>query len=158
MGGACSRKRDQLVNEDNLNGGVSGKYTKSGSSKWLGTSISRGTVDAMQGKQSCPSLMDLCIYKIREVCFLMNSFSKLLHCQWKTKTSFNCTDEQFHWLKDINKYSTFSMLPRDISQQIFDDLVCSQCLTDSVLEAFRDCALQVSFKALLDEKVGHQLL
>lgn len=47
-------------------------------------------------------------------------------------------------LKDINKYSTLSMLPRDLSQQIFDDLVYSQCLTDSILENFRDCALQVS--------------
>lgn len=35
------------------------------------------------------------------------------------------------------------MLPRDISQQIFDDLVSSQLLTYSKLEAFRDCALQV---------------
>lgn len=52
-------------------------------------------------------------------------------------------DKPFCLLKDIDKYGTFSMLPRDISQQIFDDLVCSQCLTDTVLEAFRDCALQV---------------
>lgn len=69
MGGACSRKRDQQVNDDNLNRGVSGRYTtKSGSSKWLGTSFSRASMDASQRKQSCPTLMDLCIYKIREVC------------------------------------------------------------------------------------------
>ncbi|KAL2237261.1 UNVERIFIED_CONTAM: hypothetical protein Sindi_0917800, partial [Sesamum indicum] len=66
MGGACSRKRDQPVNEDNLNRGVSGRYTKSGSSKWLGTSFSRSSMDAGQGKRSCPSLMDTCIYKIRQ--------------------------------------------------------------------------------------------
>lgn len=35
------------------------------------------------------------------------------------------------------------MLPRDISQQIFNELVYSQRLTDVSLEAFRDCALQV---------------
>nr|GFC86285.1 hypothetical protein [Tanacetum cinerariifolium] len=34
------------------------------------------------------------------------------------------------------------MLPRDISQQIFDELVYSQRLTEAHLEAFRDCALQ----------------
>lgn len=133
MGGACSRKRGQQVNEDNPNRGVSGRYTKSGSSKWLGASFSRASMDASQGKQSCPSLMDLCIYKIREVC-LPTIFVIKLNLS---------IDKPFCLLKDIDKYGTFSMLPRDISQQIFDDLVCSQCLTDTVLEAFRDCALQV---------------
>lgn len=46
-------------------------------------------------------------------------------------------------LQDISKYSTFSMLPKDISQQIFNELVESHCLSDSSLEAFRDCALEV---------------
>ncbi|KAJ0007905.1 hypothetical protein Pint_30206 [Pistacia integerrima] len=44
--------------------------------------------------------------------------------------------------EDIDRYNTFSMLPRDISQQIFNELVNSQRLTDISLEAFRDCALQ----------------
>nr|XP_025617502.1 F-box/LRR-repeat protein 14 isoform X13 [Arachis hypogaea] len=44
--------------------------------------------------------------------------------------------------EDIDRYNTFSMLPRDISQQIFNKLVCSQRLTSVSLEAFRDCALQ----------------
>lgn len=47
-------------------------------------------------------------------------------------------------LQDVDRYTTFSMLPRDISQQIFNDLVYSRCLTDESLEAFRDCALQVA--------------
>lgn len=51
--------------------------------------------------------------------------------------------------KDIERYSTFSMLPRDISQLIFNDAVKSQCLTSVILEAFRDCALQV----MLDKKM-----
>lgn len=38
------------------------------------------------------------------------------------------------------------MLPRDVSQQIFDELIASHCLTDVSLEAFRDCALQVIFQ------------
>lgn len=36
------------------------------------------------------------------------------------------------------------MLPRDISQQIFNELVYSHRLTDNSIEAFRDCALQVN--------------
>lgn len=67
MGGACSRKRDPQVNEDSLQRGVSGKYCRIGSSKWLGTSISRPALDILQGRGQCPSLMELCIYKIREV-------------------------------------------------------------------------------------------
>ncbi|KAK2982822.1 hypothetical protein RJ640_021312 [Escallonia rubra] len=109
MGGACSRKRNQQVDEDSVHRGVSGRYCKSGSSKWLGTSFSRAAADIKQGKGKCPSLMELCVYKIRE---------------------------------DINRHSTFSMLPRDISQQIFNELVYSQTLTEASFEAFRDCALQ----------------
>lgn len=36
------------------------------------------------------------------------------------------------------------MLPRDISQLILNELVYSQRLTDVSIEAFRDCALQVT--------------
>jgi hypothetical protein len=48
-------------------------------------------------------------------------------------------------LQDISKYSTFAMLPSDLSQQIFNELVDSNCLTEALLERFRDCALHVSF-------------
>jgi len=44
--------------------------------------------------------------------------------------------------KDIDKYSSFMMLPRDLSQQIFNNLVESNCLTEASLQTFRDCALQ----------------
>ncbi|KAM0850155.1 hypothetical protein ACQ4PT_053266 [Festuca glaucescens] len=44
-------------------------------------------------------------------------------------------------LQDISKYSTFAMLPSDLSQQIFNELVDSNCLTEALLERFRDCAL-----------------
>lgn len=67
MGGACSRKRDQREEEDNLNGGVSRRYCKSGSSKWLSTSFSRAAVDIQPGKGKCPSLLNVCIHKMREV-------------------------------------------------------------------------------------------
>lgn len=109
MGGSCSRKRDQVVDQRNLHRGLSGRYCKNGSSKWLGTSLGRPVADVEQGRGKCPSLMDLCIGKICE---------------------------------DIDKYTDFSMLPRDISQQIFNELVSSQRLTDAYLRAFRDCALQ----------------
>lgn len=74
MGGACSRKRDQQDNEDNLVRGVSGKYCKSGSSKWLATSFSRPSMDIQLGRGNCPSLMDLCVQKIREVLFNISSW------------------------------------------------------------------------------------
>ncbi|GAA0179857.1 hypothetical protein LIER_42229 [Lithospermum erythrorhizon] len=109
MGGACSRKRDPWVNEDSLHRGVSGRFCKSGSSKWLGRSCSRGSLDVEPGQKRCTSLMELCILKI---------------CQ------------------EINQYTSLSMLPRDISQQVFDELVYSQGLNDVILETFRDCALE----------------
>lgn len=68
MGGACSRKRDQVDNEDGLHGGVCGRYQKSCSSKWLMTSFSRPPLDIQRGEGKCPSLMELCAYKICEVC------------------------------------------------------------------------------------------
>lgn len=71
MGGACSRKRDQQVDEDSENRGVSGRYCKSGSFKWLGNSLSRSVKDNELGKVRCPSLMELCIYKIREVYIML---------------------------------------------------------------------------------------
>ena len=48
-------------------------------------------------------------------------------------------------LQDIDKYSSFMVLPRDLSQQIFNKLVESNCLTEASLQTFRDCALQVMF-------------
>ncbi|OVA19188.1 Leucine-rich repeat [Macleaya cordata] len=113
MGGACSRKRGDVINEEGLQRGFSARYGKSGSSKWLGTSFSRLAVDVQQGKRKYPSLLELCIHKIRE-------------------------DID----KYVDKYGTFDMLPRDISQQIFNELVFSHSLTEVILEAFRDCALE----------------
>ncbi|KAG9150924.1 hypothetical protein Leryth_003046 [Lithospermum erythrorhizon] len=109
MGGACSRKRDPPVNEESLHRGVSGRFCKTGSLKWLGRSSSRASVDVKSGQGRCMSLMELCILKICE---------------------------------DINQYTTLSMLPRDVSQQVFDELVYSQRLNDIILETFRDCALE----------------
>ncbi|KAL4388455.1 hypothetical protein GQ457_09G008260 [Hibiscus cannabinus] len=111
MGAVCSRKRDQPADVDGFHGGVSGRYCKSGSSKWLATTFTRPVLEIQREKRKCPSLLELCTYKIRE---------------------------------DIDNYASFSMLPRDLSQQIFNELVNSQRLTDVSLEAFRDCALQVT--------------
>lgn len=66
MGGACSRKRDQHV-EDILNRGACGKYSKSSSSKWLATSLSRSGSGVKRSNGECPSLLELCVRKIQEV-------------------------------------------------------------------------------------------
>ncbi|RDX79075.1 F-box/LRR-repeat protein 14, partial [Mucuna pruriens] len=109
MGGICSRKRNQQVIEDDIHRGVSGRYCRSGSTKWLRTRSLSSKSNHCPGGRTCPSLMDLCINKIRE---------------------------------DFHKYDSLSILPRDISQQIFNELVDSHCLSEASLEAFRDCALQ----------------
>lgn len=109
MGGACSRKQGQQVNEEGGYRGVSRRYSRNGSSKWLGASFYRAAVDGKEGKATCPSLLELCTYEICE---------------------------------KIDQYGSFSMLPRDISQQIFNELVFSQRLIGTYLEAFRGCALQ----------------
>lgn len=92
MGGACSRKRDQQVSEDSLHRGVSGRYSKSASSKWLGSSFSRGA-DAKQGKGKCPSLMELCIHRVCEVCIKMIYQANLAS---KLRTDFSCTSVTGH--------------------------------------------------------------
>lgn len=68
MGGVCSRKRDHQVNEESLQSRLSGRFSKSGSSRWLGTSFSRSGVSYQEGgRGKCLSLMELCIHKICEV-------------------------------------------------------------------------------------------
>ena len=47
--------------------------------------------------------------------------------------------------QDIDQYSSFAMLPKDISHQIFNKLVLSHLLTDVFLQKFHDCALEVFF-------------
>ncbi|TKY48051.1 F-box/LRR-repeat protein 14 [Spatholobus suberectus] len=63
--------------------------------------------------QQCPSLLDLCIRKITQ-------------------------SQEI----EIHKHDTFSALPPDLSQRIFNKLVYSCYLTPASLQAFRDCALQ----------------
>ena len=67
MGGICSRKRDQEVIEDALPRGVSARYYKSSSSKWLAASSCRPAVDSQLRGGNCPSLLYLSIKSIREV-------------------------------------------------------------------------------------------
>nr|CAE02935.3 OSJNBa0014K14.7 [Oryza sativa Japonica Group] len=112
MGSACSRKRGQLlVDEEDL---YSARFSKSSSFKWLLHTLPRSGSDVHRKVQGpvpvrCPSLMELCVAKVRE---------------------------------DIGKYSDFSLLPRDLSQQVFNELVEWNILTEELLGAFRDCALQ----------------
>ena len=67
MGGICSRKRDQHVVEDDLHRGISGRYCRSGSIKWSRPRSLRSKSNQCPGVGTCPSLMDLCINRIREV-------------------------------------------------------------------------------------------
>lgn len=43
------------------------------------------------------------------------------------------------------------MLPRDISQQIFNELAYSRRLTEVYMENFRDCALQVTHRSFIKQ-------
>ncbi|KAM3388045.1 hypothetical protein ACQJBY_010688 [Aegilops geniculata] len=120
MGSACSRNRGQVVHEDQL---YSVKFSKSGSFKWLLHTLSRSSSDVLRKAQGPgpgrrPSLVELCVARVRE---------------------------------DISRYSDFSMLPRDLSQQIFNELVRCSYINEELLGAFRDCALQ---DICLDEYPG----
>jgi len=112
MGGVCSRKRSQLVDEgDSVE--TPTRFSKTSSLKWLLLTLPRSSSDVSRkgqgkGPGQCPSLMEFCVAKV---------------------------------CKDINKYSSFAMLPSDLSQQIFNELVDSNRLTEASLETFRDCAL-----------------
>lgn len=80
MGGACSRKTDQQEDEEVVQRAVSGRYSKSGSSKWLATSFSRPAGNTKHADGKCPSLMDLCVEKINKVVLIFH-FSYLLSIQ-----------------------------------------------------------------------------
>jgi hypothetical protein len=69
MGSACSRKRGQLVREDEL---YSVKFSKSGSFKWLLHTLSRSSSDVLRKAQGPapgrrPSLVELCVARVRQV-------------------------------------------------------------------------------------------
>lgn len=68
MGGVCSWKREYYYADENPNRrGVSGRYFKSRSSKWMASSFFPPVVDCRPRGSTYPSLMELCIHKIREV-------------------------------------------------------------------------------------------
>lgn len=69
MGSACSRKRGQSANDDVL---YSPRFSKSGSFKWLLHTLPRSNSDVQRKAQGsvpgrCPSLVQLCVAKFREV-------------------------------------------------------------------------------------------
>lgn len=67
MGGACSRNKVHLINEDTAAKGRTGKYYKNGSSKWLLRSLSSSSSIRQKELGKYPSLMELCIRKVCEV-------------------------------------------------------------------------------------------
>lgn len=48
-------------------------------------------------------------------------------------------------LQNIGRYRTLSAMPRDLAQQILNELVRHQLLAPPILHAFLDCALQVNY-------------
>lgn len=66
MGGVCSWRRDH-ADEYTIQRGVSCSNFKNGGYNWMGTSFFQQIVDYRPGKGSVPSLMELCIYQIRQV-------------------------------------------------------------------------------------------
>jgi hypothetical protein len=74
MGSACSRKRGQLVQEDDL---YSARFSKSGSFKWLLHTLPRSnSADVQRRTQGpapgrCPSLVELCVAKVCEVFYCL---------------------------------------------------------------------------------------
>nr|CAB3485045.1 unnamed protein product [Digitaria exilis] len=112
MGSACSRKRGQLVHADDL---YSARFSKSGSFKWLLHTLPRSSSADVHRKTqgSAPGRCpSLVELCVAKVC------------------------------EDMNRYSDLSLLPRDLTQQIFNELVECGCLTGASLGAFRDCDLQ----------------
>lgn len=81
MGSACSRKRGQLVQEDDL---YSARFSKSGSFKWLLHTLPRSNFADVQRRAQgpapnrCPSLVELCVAKVCKVfyCFFLFSVSE----------------------------------------------------------------------------------
>lgn len=67
MGGACSRKRGHLVEDEGARRAASGRLSKAGSSKWLFSLPRCGSTVLQKGQAKCPTLMELCVAKIREV-------------------------------------------------------------------------------------------
>ncbi|KAM3383464.1 toll-like receptor 4 [Capsicum galapagoense] len=108
MGGACSLKRDPHDDDNIIRRGFSSRHFKFAKSSCLESFLLGRGVDCTPGRSHCPSLMELCVHRIR---------------------------------KDLDKYHSFSMLPSDISQLIFNNLVYSNRLSQDNMEAFRDCAL-----------------
>jgi hypothetical protein len=109
MGGVCSRKRDQRDNEDNVLRGVSGRYFKSGSSKWLATSFSRPAIDVQLGRGKCPSLLDLCIRKICEVIFYSSSCLSLL-VSWYSSKKTKKESLLVSWLISFASFSNRTLM------------------------------------------------
>ena len=68
MGGVCSRKRGNQVNEDGVRLAINRRYSKNGSSKWLlGTPFLRTNSGCQLEGVNCPSLIELCVHKTRQV-------------------------------------------------------------------------------------------
>lgn len=78
MGGVCSRKRSQLVDEGD-SPQTSPRFSKTSSLKWLLLSLPRSNSDVSgkgQGNEPgrCPSLMELCVARVCQVVLWLHVF------------------------------------------------------------------------------------
>lgn len=124
MGGACSRKREQGDPENEevgIHAGPVGKLSRSISLRWP------LKLTTMQKSES---------------------FTK--HCgSLSTPSLLELSVQAF--CQNIGRYRTLSAMPRDLTQQILNELVRHQLLAPPLLHAFLDCALQ---DVMLEEYPG----
>uniref|UniRef100_A0A453P2Y5 Uncharacterized protein n=1 Tax=Aegilops tauschii subsp. strangulata TaxID=200361 RepID=A0A453P2Y5_AEGTS len=72
MGGVCSRKRSQLVEDDDDSLQTPTRFSKTSSLKWLLLTLPRSSSDISRkgpgkGPGRCPTLMELCVAKVCKV-------------------------------------------------------------------------------------------
>jgi hypothetical protein len=118
MGGACSRKREQGDPENEeveIHAGPVGKLSRSISLRWP------LKLTTMQKSES---------------------FTKH-HSSLSTPSLLELSVQAF--CQNIGRYRNLSAMPRDLTQQILNELVRHQLLAPPILHAFLDCALQVNY-------------
>jgi hypothetical protein len=117
MGGACSRKQEQ--GDAQNEGGM-----HEGPRGTLSRTIS------LRWPLKVPTIQK------------SESFAK--HGSWSAPSLLELSVQAL--CQNIRTYPTLAAMPRDLTQQILNELVRRQLLTLSVLHAFLDCSLQVNYE------------
>lgn len=75
MGSVCSSKRDAHDDDNIIRRGFSSRRFKVGRSSCLESFLLGRGVDCPLGRNNCPSLMELCVHRIRKVIDLIFSLN-----------------------------------------------------------------------------------